>query len=104
MTVTLDQTLAALADPNRRQVIEILCAQPLPAGELARRIGLSPAALSRHLRVLKTLGMISEVPLHTDARVRVYGLRPQPMADLKVWLGHTETLWTRQVERFKSDA
>jgi len=97
MTGSLDQTLAALADPSRRRVIECLCEQPLPAGELARRIGLTPAALSRHLRVLKMVGMIAEVPLATDARIRTYALRPQPMAGLKTWVSQSEENWTRQV-------
>ena len=59
------------------------------------------AALSRHLRILRQLGMIAETPLSGDARVRVYGLRPQPMADLKTWLGQHEALWSRQVADFR---
>lgn len=98
MSGTLEQTLAALADPNRRRVIELLCDQPYTAGELAREIGLSPAALSRHLRVLKSIGMIAEVPLYSDARLRAYALRPQPMADLKTWVTNNEERWTRQME------
>lgn len=103
MTPALDQILAALADPARRTVIERLCQQPLSAGELARETGLSAAALSRHLRILRQLGMIAEAPLSRDARVRVYALRPQPMADLKTWLGQQEALWSRQVETVKRD-
>lgn len=97
MTGTLEETLAALADPNRRRAVELLCAGPLTAGELAREIGLTPAALSRHLRVLKAVGMIAEVPLYTDARLRAYALRPQPMAGLKTWVIENEDKWTRQM-------
>jgi DNA-binding transcriptional ArsR family regulator len=103
MTPALDQILAALADPARRTVIERLCQQPLSAGDLARETGLSAAALSRHLRILRQLGMIAEAPLSRDARVRVYALRPQPMADLKTWLSQQEALWSRQVETVKRD-
>lgn len=103
MSPALDQILAALADPARRTVIERLCEHPLSAGDLARETGLSAAALSRHLRLLRQLGMIAEVPLSQDARVRVYALRPQPMATLKAWLGQHETLWSQQVETVKRD-
>ena len=52
----LDRTLAALADPTRRGVVELLRKKPRRAGELAEWFGLSPPAMSRHLRVLRTTG------------------------------------------------
>ncbi len=100
---SLEQTLAALADPSRRQVVEHLSRQPLPAGELARRVDLSAAALSRHLRILKSVGLISEVPLSSDARVRVYALKPAPMAALKAWVGQVEIEWSHQTERLRHE-
>jgi DNA-binding transcriptional ArsR family regulator len=93
----LDRTLAALADPHRRLVVELLRDRAMRAGELAQAVGLSPPALSRHLRTLKAGGLIEEAHPDFDARVRVYTLRPQPMADLKAWLETTERLWTDQL-------
>ncbi|ESQ82956.1 hypothetical protein AEAC466_15740 [Asticcacaulis sp. AC466] len=104
MTATLEQTLAALADPSRRRAIDLLCEGPLTAGELAREIGLTPAALSRHLRVLKGVGMIAEVPLYSDARLRAYALRPQPMATLKTWLLQNEARWMQQMDALSRSA
>ena len=101
-SAALDRTLTALADPSRRRVIELLRQHPRSAGELADGVGLSPAALSRHLRTLKTSGLIEETHPEYDARVRIYNLRPAPMADLKAWLLHTETLWARQLASFKA--
>ena len=100
--VGLDRTLAALAGPHRRQVIELLREKPLRAGELAEAVGLNPPALSRHLRTLKAGGLVEEAHPEFDARVRVYRLRPGPMADLKAWLEQTEQLWIEQLAAFKA--
>ena len=97
----LDRTLAALADPERRRVIELLRAGPRRAGELARAIGLPSPAMSRHLRVLRQSGLVEETHPEFDARVRIYALRPGPMAELRDWLDETEALWTEQLAAFK---
>jgi DNA-binding transcriptional ArsR family regulator len=98
----LDRTLAALADPHRRRVIELLRERPRRAGELADAVGLNPPALSRHLRTLKASGLIDEQHPAFDARVRIYSLRPKPMANLKAWLEQTEQLWQLQLAAFKA--
>lgn len=98
----LDQTLAALADPHRRRVVELLRERPRRAGELAEALGLNPPALSRHLRTLKAGGLVEEAHPDFDARVRIYSLRPEPMADLKAWLTETERLWVDQLAAFKA--
>jgi DNA-binding transcriptional ArsR family regulator len=98
----LDRTLAALADPHRRRVIELLRDRPRRAGELARAVGLNPPALSRHLRTLEAGGLIEQSHPEFDARVRVYALRIEGMASLKAWLEHTERLWSVQLAAFKS--
>lgn len=98
----LDRTLAALADPHRRQVVELLRDRPYRAGELADVIGLPAPAMSRHLRTLRECGLIEDSHPEFDARVRVYALRPEPMAHLKAWLEETERLWSRQLAAFKA--
>lgn len=97
----LDATLAALADPHRRQVVELLRERPRPAGELARTVGVSPPTMSRHLRTLRESGLVEESHPEFDARVRIYALRPEPMAQLIRWLEETERLWTEQLTAFK---
>ncbi len=99
--VDLDRTLAALADPHRRRVIELLGERPRRAGELAGEAGLTPPAMSRHLRALRLAGWIEERHDGFDARVRVYRLRPEPMAGLAAWLARTETMWADQLGGFK---
>ena len=98
----LDRTLSALADPHRREVIELLSHGPRRAGELAEAVGLSAPAMSRHLRVLRESRIVEETPAAFDTRVRIYRLRPQPMAHLKAWLEQTERLWSDQLLAFKA--
>jgi len=98
----IDRTLAALADPNRRQVIDLLAQRPRQAGELARELGLAPPAMSRHLRALRESGLVEESHPEFDARVRIYALRPQPMVHLLRWLEESERLWSQQLVAFKA--
>jgi DNA-binding transcriptional ArsR family regulator len=97
----LDRTLSALADPHRRQVVELLRERPRRAGELAEVVGLSPPAMSRHLRTLRLSGLVQERSDGFDARVRIYQLRPEPMADLAAWLKQTEQMWADQLTAFR---
>jgi DNA-binding transcriptional ArsR family regulator len=101
-TAELDRTLVALADPHRRRIVELLRDRPRRAGEIAEAVGLNPPALSRHLRTLKTTGLIEEAHPAFDARVRIYSLRPEPMAHLKAWLEQTEQLWAAQLAALKT--
>ena len=98
----LDRTLAALADPNRRRVVDLLRDKPLRAGELAKAAHLSAPAMSRHLKTLRESGLVDEARDEFDSRVRIYRLRPEPMQDLKAWLETTEALWARQLGAFKA--
>ena len=98
----IDRTLAALADPHRRQVVDLLSRRPRPAGELAREIGVTPPAMSRHLKALKESGLVEESHPEFDARVRIYALRPEPMTHLLHWLEETERLWSQQLLAFKA--
>ena len=97
----LDRTLAALGDPERRRVVDLLRLGPRRAGELATEMGLRAPAMSRHLRVLRESGLVTESHPEFDARVRIYTLQPEPMAELKRWLEETEQLWSEQLVAFK---
>ncbi|MEZ5996222.1 MAG: metalloregulator ArsR/SmtB family transcription factor [Hyphomonadaceae bacterium] len=101
-SASIDRTFAALADPARRRVVELLGQRPRRAGELADAIGLAAPAMSRHLRLLKQCGLIEEAHPEFDARVRIYSLKTGAMADLKSWLSRTEELWAAQLGAFKA--
>ncbi len=98
----LDRTLAALADPYRRQVIDLLRERPYRAGELAEAIRLSFPATSRHLKTLRKSGLVEEDRDEFDSRVRIYRLRSEAMAELKTWLADTDALWARQLTALKA--
>lgn len=97
----LDETLAALAEPHRRRVVDLLCERPYRAGELAGALQVTASVMSRHLRVLRTAGLVEERHPDFDARVRIYSIRPQPMADLKAWLASAEQGWIEELSAFK---
>ncbi len=102
MSAALDRTIAALADPHRRRVVELLRTGPRRAGELADAVGLAAPAMSCHLRTLRQSGLVEESHPAYDARVRVYALRPEPMVHLLRWLEETERLWAEQLAAFKA--
>src|SRR5690242_8250486 len=98
----LDQTLAALAEPTRRRVVELLRERPHRAGELAESIGISAPLMSRHLRVLRTHGLVEEQHSNPDdTRIRMYQLRQEPFLELRNWLTQVEAFWTDQLEGFR---
>lgn len=98
----LDRTLAALADPYRRCVVDLLRERPRRAGELAESAKIAFPLMSRHLKTLRESGLVEEDRDEFDSRVRIYRLRPEPMTDLKAWLEETEALWSRQLVAFKA--
>jgi len=100
----LDGTFAALADPTRRRVIDLLRNGPLRAGELASAVDMSPPAMSRHLRVLRASGLVHEEESAEDARVRIYRLRREPFAELHGWLDEVESFWLIQLRAFRAHA
>jgi DNA-binding transcriptional ArsR family regulator len=96
----LDDTFAALADPTRRKVIDLLRYKPRRAGELASAFQMSAPAMSRHLRVLRKSGLVEEEGLEDDARVRVYRLKPERFAELRKWIEEVEAFWVDQLDAF----
>lgn len=96
----IDAALAALADPTRWRVIELLSERPRRAGEMAAALRATPPALSRHLRVLRGSGLVEEVRVEDDGRVRVYRLRREPFDALSRWLEGLERFWSEQLESF----
>jgi DNA-binding transcriptional ArsR family regulator len=100
----LDTAFAALSDSSRREMIRMLLHRPRRAGELAESIDMSPQALSRHLRVLRKAGLVSEEGIEDDARVRIYSVHPAAFQPVQQWLAQVEELWRGQLHAFKSYA
>jgi DNA-binding transcriptional ArsR family regulator len=82
--------LAALAEPTRRQILELLREGPRTVGDLATALDVNQPATSKHLRVLREAGLVH---VHPDAQRRVYALRPEGFAELEAWLAPYRRLW-----------
>lgn len=91
----MPSTWSALADPHRRDVLELLLERPRPVGELVVRLGLSQPATSKHLRVLRDAGLVMA---RRDAQRRVYGVNPVPLAELDAWLAPYRRLWDERLD------
>jgi DNA-binding transcriptional ArsR family regulator len=98
----IDRTFAALADPARRRVVELLRSAPKRAGEIADGLGMSAPATSRHLRLLHRTGLVEAMSVEEDARLRVFRLRQEPFVQLHGWLAEVERFWAGQLDAFKS--
>lgn len=101
MATNLESTFAALAEPTRKAVIGLLSRGPKRAGDLADQLDQTPAAMSRHLRVLRRSGLIAPEGLEEDARVRLYRLRREPFDKMQRWLTEVEAFWGEQLDGFR---
>jgi DNA-binding transcriptional ArsR family regulator len=97
----VDTTLAALADPTRRRIVELLRERPRRAGELAAEFAVTGPAVSRHLRILRRSGLVEERGIDADARVRIYQLRPAPLVALRAWVDQVQAFWSDQLDAFR---
>lgn len=101
MVTDLDRVFGALADPTRRQVVQLLSQGPRRAGDIAESAGMSGPAMSRHLRVLLEAGIVADERPPGDARVRVFRLSPGSMAAVQAWLDQLRAHWDEQLRSFK---
>lgn len=82
-------------EPNRRAVLELLRGRPHAVGELADALHLSQPTASKHLRVLRDVGLVDVVP---DAQRRIYAIDPGPLAELDAWLAPYRALWNDRLD------
>jgi DNA-binding transcriptional ArsR family regulator len=85
-----------LAEPHRRQVLDLLRERERPVGELVRRLQISQPAVSRHLRVLREAGFVEA---RVDAQRRIYRLRDEPLRELEEWLAPYRLMWEDSLDR-----
>jgi DNA-binding transcriptional ArsR family regulator len=84
------ETFAALAEPHRFRIVELLRSGPRPVTDIGGRLRLKQPQVSKHLRVLKEAGLVDVQP---RAQQRLYELRPQPIRELHDWLERYRKLW-----------
>jgi DNA-binding transcriptional ArsR family regulator len=84
------ETFAALAEPNRFRIVELLRTGPRAVNDLVDRLQLNQPQVSKHLRVLKQAGLVEVQP---RAQQRLYELRAEPLRELNAWLERYRQLW-----------
>src|SRR4051794_31914874 len=91
----MSTALAALAEPRRRAILDLLRERPRPVGDLVELVGPSQPGVSKHLRVLRDAGLVDVRP---DGTRRLYAVRPEPLAELDTWLAPYRELWTQRLD------
>lgn len=87
---------AAIAEPTRRRLLELVRDREVPAGELAAKFDVSRPAVSRHLRVLRQAGLVHE---RRQGRLRLYRADPAPLAEVRDWL---ERYWDERLDGLRT--
>jgi DNA-binding transcriptional ArsR family regulator len=93
---SLSQTFAALADPTRRAILARLASGATTVGDLAEPFDMSLPAVSRHLKVLATAGLIER---HTEAQWRRCELRGEGLRAVADWIEFYRQFWEQQFDR-----
>lgn len=91
--------LTVLADPTRRRIVEALAGGERSVGEIVTAVGVSQPSASRHLKVLRTSGLVS---VRVDAQRRRYSLDPGPFGDLEAWLRSLQPGWASRLDALEA--
>lgn len=90
----LDVTFGALANPTRRDILDVLLQGECTVGELASRFEMSRPSVSEHLRALRESGLVQE---RREGRHRHYRVTGDPLAELADWLSPYERFWRQRM-------
>lgn len=98
----MDEVAFAIADPVRREILELLRGGRLSAGEIAGRFPISRPAISRHLRVLRECGLVRD---ELVGRQRLYALDTAPVTELTAWLARltSATGWEQRFDALETE-
>ena len=86
----------ALAEPNRRRILDVLRDGERPAGDLVDALAISQPGVSKHLKLLREAGLVS---VRADGQRRLYRLEPDGLADLDAWLTPYRWFWANRLAR-----
>jgi DNA-binding transcriptional ArsR family regulator len=88
-------TYGALAEPHRRQILDLLRDGERPAGDLVGELALSQPGVSKHLKVLREAGLVT---VRADGKRRLYALRAEPLAEVDAWLARYRAFWSERLD------
>lgn len=89
-------SLAALADPTRRRIVEMLAARNLSSGEIADSFQISAPAISQHLKTLRRAGLVR---VRVDAQRRIYELDSRGIEEMSEWVMRIRRTWAMRLDR-----
>jgi DNA-binding transcriptional ArsR family regulator len=91
---------AALADPTRRRLLELLATGERSAGELAAEFDISRPGVSRHLRVLREAGLVRA---RGEGQRRLYSVDPGPLDEVDAWLASWRGFWAQRLDALDTE-
>jgi DNA-binding transcriptional ArsR family regulator len=94
------QSLAAIADPTRRRIVELLAQRERTAGELVEEFDMSAPAISQHLNVLREAGLVIT---RAEGQSRIQSLNPDGLDELDAWLEKTRAVWSRRLDALERE-
>jgi DNA-binding transcriptional ArsR family regulator len=99
---TTSDVFNAIAEPRRREIVSLLATgSPRAVGELVDATGLAQPAVSKHLAVLRAVGLVS---VRRAGKSRLYALNPTELKPVHDWIKPFERFWTNQLDRIKQRA
>ena len=94
------RSLNVLADPTRRQIVEMLAAGSLSSGDIARRFDASAPAISQHLRTLREAKLVR---VRAQAQRRFYELDPEGVRELAEWIERIRSFWSGKLDALEEE-
>lgn len=88
-------TFEVLAEPNRREILDLLRGAERPVNDLVERLALTQPTVSKHLKVLREAGLVE---VRQDAQRRWYRLRLEPLIEIDAWLGPYRQMWNASLD------
>lgn len=94
----MGHVFGAIADPTRRDILDLLKSAEMSAGDLAGRFPVSRPAISRHLRILRKAGLVRET---RRSQTRIYRFDPEPLIEVDRWLSRYRLFWGARLHDLK---
>jgi DNA-binding transcriptional ArsR family regulator len=93
---TTTDAFNAVAEPRRRQILDVLAGGERPVNDLVAQLGLAQPLVSKHLRVLREVGLVE---VHDEGRQRIYGINANPLKPIHDWVKTYERSWSERFDR-----
>jgi DNA-binding transcriptional ArsR family regulator len=96
---TTTDAFNAVAEPRRRQLLDVLAGGERPVNDLARQLGLAQPQVSKHLRVLRAVGVVD---VRDDGRQRLYRLNAPALKPIHDWVSSYQRLWSQRLDALEA--